>query len=129
MKILVRFLKDESGATVIDYGLIAAGIALATISVVNGVGFKLKTNFGRRPEAAHKVSISIVLPDPAAIVILWGDCAADNGGPDPASAKSKMRSEARPWAKARTRRRRWKSSGCQRSGATSVTTAAAESFE
>ena len=46
MKILVRFLKDESGATVIDYGLIAAGIALATISVVNGVGFKLKTNFG-----------------------------------------------------------------------------------
>ena len=47
MKNLVsRFMKDESGATAIEYGLIAAGIAIAIISAVNGVGTALKTNFG-----------------------------------------------------------------------------------
>ena len=38
-------MKDESGATAIEYGLIAAGIALAIIAAVNGVGSKLSTNF------------------------------------------------------------------------------------
>jgi len=42
---VVRFLKDESGATAIEYGLIAAGIAVAIITVVNGLGTKLKTTF------------------------------------------------------------------------------------
>ena len=47
MKNLVaRFVKDESGATAIEYGLIAAGIALAIITVVNGVGSGLNTKFG-----------------------------------------------------------------------------------
>jgi pilus assembly protein Flp/PilA len=47
MKNLVsRFVKDESGATAIEYGLIAAGIAIAIITAVNGVGSKLSTNFG-----------------------------------------------------------------------------------
>ena len=42
MKNLVsRFVKDESGATAIEYGLIAAGIAIAIITAVNGVGTKL----------------------------------------------------------------------------------------
>ena len=42
MKTLVsRFLKDESGATAIEYGLIAAGISVAIIAVVNGIGTKL----------------------------------------------------------------------------------------
>jgi len=45
MKTIRQFLKDESGATAIEYGLIAAGIALAIISAVQGVGTKLKTNF------------------------------------------------------------------------------------
>ncbi len=46
MKTLVlRFLKEESGATAIEYGLIAAGIALAIIAAVQGVGTKLSTNF------------------------------------------------------------------------------------
>jgi pilus assembly protein Flp/PilA len=40
------FLTDESGATAIEYGLIAAGIAVAIISVVSGLGSKLKTTFG-----------------------------------------------------------------------------------
>ena len=42
MKNLVsRFVKDESGATAIEYGLIAAGIAIAIITAVKGVGTKL----------------------------------------------------------------------------------------
>ena len=41
-----RLLADESGATAIEYGLIAAGIALAIIPAVNGVGTALKTKFG-----------------------------------------------------------------------------------
>ena len=46
MKNLVsRFVKDESGATAIEYGLIAAGIAIAIITAVNGVGSQLSANF------------------------------------------------------------------------------------
>jgi pilus assembly protein Flp/PilA len=46
MKNLVsRFVKDESGATAIEYGLIAAGIAIAIITAVNGVGTALSTKF------------------------------------------------------------------------------------
>ena len=40
-----KFLSDESGATAIEYGLIAAGIALAIIAVVNGLGSTLNTQF------------------------------------------------------------------------------------
>jgi pilus assembly protein Flp/PilA len=42
---LLTFLKDESGATAIEYGLIAAGIAVAIITVVNGLGTKLNSKF------------------------------------------------------------------------------------
>jgi pilus assembly protein Flp/PilA len=45
MKNLVKFLKDESGATAIEYGLIAAGISVAIIAVVQGLGSKLNTTF------------------------------------------------------------------------------------
>jgi pilus assembly protein Flp/PilA len=46
MKTLVsRFFKDQSGATAIEYGLIAAGISVAIIAVVNGLGTKLSTTF------------------------------------------------------------------------------------
>ena len=45
MKTIQRFLEDESGATAIEYGLIAAGIALAIIAAVNGLGTKLNTKF------------------------------------------------------------------------------------
>ena len=46
MKNLVsRFVKEESGATAIEYGLIAAGISVAIIAVVNGIGTKLNTSF------------------------------------------------------------------------------------
>jgi pilus assembly protein Flp/PilA len=45
MKTLVRLLKDESGATAIEYGLIAAGISVAIITVVQNVGTNLGTTF------------------------------------------------------------------------------------
>lgn len=43
--VLKKFLADESGATAIEYGLIAAGISLAIISGVNGLGTNLRTKF------------------------------------------------------------------------------------
>lgn len=44
--VLKNFIADESGATAIEYGLIAAGIALAIITVINGMGSKLNAKFG-----------------------------------------------------------------------------------
>jgi pilus assembly protein Flp/PilA len=41
----LAFVKCESGATAIEYGLIAAGISVAVIAVVNGLGSKLNTKF------------------------------------------------------------------------------------
>jgi pilus assembly protein Flp/PilA len=43
--VIMRFARDESGATAIEYGLIAAGISVAIIAVVNGLGSQLKTTF------------------------------------------------------------------------------------
>ena len=40
-----RFAKEESGATAIEYGLIAAGISVAIIAVVQGLGTNLKNTF------------------------------------------------------------------------------------
>ena len=44
-RIFLKFLSDQSGATAIEYGLIAAGIALAIIAAVNGLGSTLNNNF------------------------------------------------------------------------------------
>jgi pilus assembly protein Flp/PilA len=44
-KLVKRFARDESGATAIEYGLIAAGISVAIIAVVQGLGGKLNTTF------------------------------------------------------------------------------------
>ena len=44
-KLIKDFIGNESGATAIEYGLIAAGISLAIIAVVNGVGTNLRTKF------------------------------------------------------------------------------------
>ena len=40
-----RFANDESGATAIEYGLIAAGISVAIITVVNALGSQLQSTF------------------------------------------------------------------------------------
>jgi pilus assembly protein Flp/PilA len=42
---ILNFLSDQSGATAIEYGLIAAGISLAIIAAVNGLGTNLNTQF------------------------------------------------------------------------------------
>ncbi len=44
-KIIAKFWADQSGATAIEYGLIAAGISLAIIAVVNGLGSTLNAKF------------------------------------------------------------------------------------
>jgi pilus assembly protein Flp/PilA len=52
-KILKEFIADQSGATAIEYGLIAVGISLAIISVVNGLGTKLNTKFTAINNSLH----------------------------------------------------------------------------
>ena len=42
---VLKFWSDESGATAIEYGLIAAGISLAIIAIVNGLGTNLNNKF------------------------------------------------------------------------------------
>jgi pilus assembly protein Flp/PilA len=44
-KLIARFWVDQSGAAAIEYGPIAAGISLATIAAVNGLGSTLNTKF------------------------------------------------------------------------------------
>ena len=45
---LKKFIQDDSGATAIEYGLIAAGIAVAIIVAVQSLGTTLSTTFGKR---------------------------------------------------------------------------------
>ena len=47
MYLITRFLRDDSGATAIEYGLIAAGISVAIIATVTSLGGKLATTFGK----------------------------------------------------------------------------------
>ena len=44
LNLISRFISNESGATAIEYGLIAAGIAVAIIAAVQSVGTALNTN-------------------------------------------------------------------------------------
>jgi len=44
-RILLKFFSDQSGATAIEYALIAAGISLAIIAAVNGIGSTLNTSY------------------------------------------------------------------------------------
>jgi len=53
MSIVKRFLADESGATAIEYGLIAASISLAIIPVVNGLGTSQRTKFTSISSSLH----------------------------------------------------------------------------
>jgi pilus assembly protein Flp/PilA len=46
-KFVTRFLKDESGATAIEYGLIAALISVVIVVAVGSIGTKLNTSFGK----------------------------------------------------------------------------------
>jgi pilus assembly protein Flp/PilA len=44
-RLLSRFLRDESGATAIEYCLIAAGLSIVILAAVNGIGTNLNTKF------------------------------------------------------------------------------------
>jgi pilus assembly protein Flp/PilA len=48
-----NFLRDENGATAIEYGLIAACISVAIIATVQGVGTKLNSTFTNVSNALH----------------------------------------------------------------------------
>jgi pilus assembly protein Flp/PilA len=52
-RLLQRFISENSGATAIEYGLIAAGIAVAIIAVVQGVGSSLNITFTSVQTALH----------------------------------------------------------------------------
>ena len=52
-KFVTRFIKDESGATAIEYGLIAALIAVVIIGAVTTIGTNLKTTFNTVGRAAN----------------------------------------------------------------------------
>jgi pilus assembly protein Flp/PilA len=45
LKLISQFLRDEHGATAIEYCLIAAGLSIVILTAVNGIGSTLKTNF------------------------------------------------------------------------------------
>lgn len=45
MSTLMRFAKDELGATAVEYGLIAAGISVSIIAILQSLGTKLVTTF------------------------------------------------------------------------------------
>ena len=65
--LIARFAKDESGATAIEYGLIAAGISLAIIAAVNGLGTKLSSTFG-----SINTSLIALLPVAGLLFVLGG---------------------------------------------------------
>jgi pilus assembly protein Flp/PilA len=44
-RLILKFWRDETGATAIEYGLIATGISLAIVSVINGLGSRLSSKF------------------------------------------------------------------------------------
>ncbi len=44
-QLISRFVSDESGATAIEYCLIAAGLSIVIVTAVNGIGSTLNTNF------------------------------------------------------------------------------------
>jgi pilus assembly protein Flp/PilA len=46
LKLISRFMDDQSGATAIEYCLIAVGISIVIITAVNGIGSTLNTKFG-----------------------------------------------------------------------------------
>lgn len=53
VKLAKRFLKDEAGVTAIEYGLIAAGIAVAIIGTVQALGTQLNTTFSNVSSALN----------------------------------------------------------------------------
>jgi pilus assembly protein Flp/PilA len=66
-KLIRQFARDESGATAIEYGLIAAGISVAIIAVVQGLGSSLNTTF---------TSVQTEAPFATFLIAIWSSLAA-----------------------------------------------------
>ncbi len=60
-----RFVKDESGATAIEYGLIAAGIAVAILTAVQAVGTDLTGLFEKVSDGSQVEALALTMPGPA----------------------------------------------------------------
>ena len=58
MKFINKLIRDEAGATAIEYGLIAALIAVAAITAMNGLGSQLKATFNATSSAMSSASSS-----------------------------------------------------------------------
>ena len=58
MKNVIKFLKNKSGATAIEYGLIAALIAVAAIGALQGLGGELQTTFNTTSGAMSTANAS-----------------------------------------------------------------------
>ena len=54
--LVARFAKDESGATAIEYGLIAAGISVVIIATVQALGTQLNTTFTKVKDELAKTN-------------------------------------------------------------------------
>jgi pilus assembly protein Flp/PilA len=70
MEVIKRFLRDESGATAIEYGLIAAGISVAIITVVNRLGSQLKSTSSRRTWRRRENDWSAVVAEQCLAVLV-----------------------------------------------------------
>jgi pilus assembly protein Flp/PilA len=51
MNLVMRFVRDEKAAAAIEYGLIAAGISVSIIAVIQGLGSRLNTTFSSLQDA------------------------------------------------------------------------------
>jgi pilus assembly protein Flp/PilA len=59
MKFINKLFRDEAGATAIEYGLIAALIAVAAITAMQGLGSELQTTFNTTSEAMQTANSSV----------------------------------------------------------------------
>ena len=74
-QLILRFVQDDGGATAIEYGLIAAGISVAIIAVVQGLGPKLQSTFTSVQNALNYPHSSCPDPNPGAMpgFVVWGN--------------------------------------------------------
>ena len=63
---VIAFLNDESGATAIEYGLIAAGISVVIIATVNAIGSTLKAKFDYISQQLNERRLKLSSPGPPA---------------------------------------------------------------
>jgi pilus assembly protein Flp/PilA len=52
-KIVKRFITDERGSATMEYGLVAAGLSLAIVAVLQGIGMRLTANVAAAPVSMH----------------------------------------------------------------------------